>query len=76
MMNKKTQPTESVENVRDGVTIDDIAKRANVSKSTVSRVLNGTAVVNEQKQDAVRQAINELDYKPNMFARGLQVASQ
>ena len=57
--------------MRDGVTIDDIARRANVSKSTVSRVLNGTAVVNEQKRDAVRQAINELGYKPNMFAQSL-----
>ena len=71
MINRETQQLQSVETMRDGATIDDIAKRANVSKSTVSRVLNGSAVVNEQKRDAVHQAIIELDYKPNMFAQGL-----
>ena len=71
MINRETHQSQSAETVRDGVTIDDIAKRANVSKSTVSRVLNGTAVVNEQKRSAVHQAIAELDYKPNVFAQGL-----
>jgi LacI family transcriptional regulator len=56
---------------RGDVTIDDIAKRAQVSKSTVSRVLNGTAVVEKQKQEAVRRAIKDLDYRPNVFAQGL-----
>jgi LacI family transcriptional regulator len=54
-----------------GATINDIAKRANVSKSTVSRVLNSSAIVEDSKQEAVRQAIKELDYKPNVFAQGL-----
>jgi len=63
--------TKSAETVRDGVTIEDIAKRANVSKSTVSRVLNGSAVVNHQKQAAVHQAVIDLNYTPNMFAQGL-----
>ena len=71
MADRKTKQPQSVETVRDGVTIDDIAKRANVSKSTVSRVLNGSAVVNQQKQDAVHQAVIDLDYTPNMFAQGL-----
>ena len=71
MDDRKTKQPHSAETVRDGVTIEDIARRANVSKRTVSRVLNGTAVVNEQKRDAVRQAINELGYKPNMFAQSL-----
>ena len=71
MADRKTKQPQSAETVRDGVTIEDIAKRANVSKSTVSRVLNGTAVVNQQKQDAVHQAVIELDYTPNMFAQGL-----
>lgn len=53
------------------ITIHDIAERANVSKSTVSRVLNGTAAVNEEKRTAVLAAISELNYQPNMFARGL-----
>ena len=71
MGDKKPKQPHSAETVRDGVTIADIAKRANVSKSTVSRVLNGSAVVNQQKQDAVHQAVIDLDYTPNMFAQGL-----
>ena len=56
---------------RDDITIDDIAKRARVSKSTVSRVLNRSAVVHDHKRAAVEKAINELGYKPNIFAQGL-----
>ena len=41
------------------VTIQDIARTANVSKSTVSRVLNGNAPVNEAKKKAVLAAIDE-----------------
>ncbi len=52
-------------------TIDDIAKRANVSKSTVSRVLNDTTPVHEAKRVAVEAAMKELDFKPNVFARSL-----
>lgn len=71
MADRKTKQPQSAETVRDGVTIEDIAKRANVSKSTVSRVLNGSAVVNHQKQAAVHQAVIDLSYTPNMFAQGL-----
>jgi LacI family transcriptional regulator len=53
------------------VTIDDIAVRAQVSKSTVSRVLSGSAVVAPPKRAAVLEAIEELNYRPNIFARGL-----
>ena len=56
---------------RDGITIDDIAKRAHVSKSTVSRVLNSSAVVHDHKRAAVEKAIRELGFKPNIFAQGL-----
>ena len=56
---------------RDGITIDDIAKRAHVSKSTVSRVLNSSAVVHDHKRTAVEKAIHELGFKPNIFAQGL-----
>ena len=52
-------------------TIQDIARTANVSKSTVSRVLNNTTPVNEQKRADVLKAMKELNYKPNVFARGL-----
>ncbi len=53
------------------VTILDIAKAANVSKSTVSRVLNGTASVASAKKRAVLEATNRLGFKPNVVARSL-----
>jgi len=53
------------------VTIQDIADKANVSISTVSRVLNGNAPVAVAKKDAVLAAVAELNYQPNIFAQGL-----
>jgi len=53
------------------VTILDIAKKANVSPSTVSRVLRNSAGVAKKKHDAVMQAVDELGYKPNIFAQSL-----
>ena len=53
------------------ITIQDIARRAAVSISTVSRVLNGNVVVAKPKQEAVMRAVNDLGYKPNVFAKGL-----
>ena len=53
--------------------IEDVAKHANVSISTVSRVLNRRNVVNSETRERVEQAIRELDYRPNVFARGLML---
>ena len=53
------------------VTITDIAERANVSISTVSRVLNDRGIVTQEKRQAVQAAIEDLNYRPNLFARGL-----
>lgn len=53
------------------ITIQDIADSANVSKSTVSRVLNNTTPVNDKKREAVLTAVKELDFEPNSFASGL-----
>lgn len=53
------------------VTISDIADRADVSISTVSRVLRGTTPVTQSKREAVLAAVAELNYEPNLFARGL-----
>ena len=53
------------------VTIGMVALAAGVSPSTVSRVLNGTAVVNDLKKQAIDQAIAELGFVPNPIARGL-----
>lgn len=52
-------------------TLRDIADRANVSPSTVSRVLNGKKIVNHQTRELVLAAIAELDYQPNAFAQSL-----
>ncbi len=53
------------------VTIQDIAEKANVSKSTVSRVINNTTPVNERKRKAVLDAMETMNFQPNVFARGL-----
>jgi len=55
----------------DNITIADIARKAEVSASTVSRVLSGKAKVSEEKREAVHDAVAELNYQPNVFARGL-----
>lgn len=55
----------------DSVTISDIARKAEVSASTVSRVLSGTTNVSEGKRIAVLNAVADLNYQPNVFARGL-----
>lgn len=51
--------------------IREVAKIAGVSPSTVSRVMNGTAKVDEEKQQRVLAAIEETGFKPNELARAL-----
>ncbi|HET9975916.1 MAG TPA: LacI family DNA-binding transcriptional regulator [Burkholderiaceae bacterium] len=53
------------------VTLEMVAKAAGVSPSTVSRILNGSATVSAQKQQAVDSAIARLGFRPNPVARGL-----
>ena len=53
------------------VTLEQVARKAGVSPSTVSRILNGTASVTEAKRKAVEAAIAELGFRPNPVARGL-----
>ena len=53
------------------VTIERVAELAGVSPSTVSRILNGTAVVSAAKKAAVDQAVAQLGFVPNPMARGL-----
>lgn len=53
-------------------TIFDVAKSAGVSKSTVSRVLNGESGVKEETRLAVEKAIRELKYTPSYFAQGIR----
>ena len=56
---------------RKKTTIQDIAREAKVSISTVSRVLNNGAAVADDKREAVFKAVDKLGYQPNVFAQGL-----
>ena len=51
--------------------IYDVAKRAGVSISTVSRILNHSANVSDKKVAAVQEAMEYYQYEPNQFGRGL-----
>ena len=53
------------------ITIADVATRAGVSKTTVSRVLNGKGEVHSRTADRVRAVINDLGYVPSARAVGL-----
>jgi DNA-binding LacI/PurR family transcriptional regulator len=56
---------------KEATTIKDVAKKACVSISTVSRVLNTPESVREDKRKRVLKAIEELNYVPNPIARAL-----
>jgi len=53
------------------MTIYDISEKAGVSIATVSRVLNGSNNVSEKTKRKVLDVINQYEYTPNAFARGL-----
>ncbi|RKY76658.1 hypothetical protein DRQ07_09960 [candidate division KSB1 bacterium] len=53
------------------ITIADIAKKANVSKMTVSRVINGRGYVAPKTAEKIKKIIDELGYQPNLIARSL-----
>ncbi|MFD0679976.1 MULTISPECIES: LacI family DNA-binding transcriptional regulator [unclassified Paenibacillus] len=52
-------------------TIIDVANIANVSKSTVSRVISGKGYTSPETREKVMNAIQELQYKPNAVARAM-----
>lgn len=51
--------------------LQDVARLANVSTATVSRVINGSATVSDDKRQAVQRACDELGYVLNAAARTL-----
>lgn len=53
------------------ITIYDVAREANVSMATVSRVVNGNPNVKPSTRKKVLEVIERLDYRPNAVARGL-----
>jgi LacI family transcriptional regulator len=50
----------------------DVAKRAGVSRSTVSRVISGNGAVKPETRVSVEKAIEELNYTPSYFAQGIK----
>ena len=54
------------------ITIADVAKRAGVSKMTVSRVINDSGYISDETRARVEAAIKELGYIPNALARSLR----
>ncbi|WP_125705328.1 LacI family DNA-binding transcriptional regulator [Lacticaseibacillus daqingensis] len=53
------------------VTLSDVAKRANVSKMTVSRVINHPEQVTTELREIVVAAMTALNYQPNVAAKAL-----
>ena len=68
---KETKPPLMPSRADGIVTLQMVAELAKVSPSTVSRILNGTAIVSEDKKLAVAQAVEALGFVPNPVARGL-----
>ncbi|MEV6629857.1 LacI family DNA-binding transcriptional regulator [Actinoplanes sp. NPDC051470] len=56
---------------RERPTLEAVARRAGVSRATVSRVVNGSTTVAVAIRDAVNAAVQELGYVPNQAARSL-----
>jgi LacI family transcriptional regulator/LacI family repressor for deo operon, udp, cdd, tsx, nupC, and nupG len=56
---------------RHQITIIDIARELNISKSTVSRALHGHRDVNEETKNKVLELAGKLDYQPNLLATSL-----
>jgi LacI family transcriptional regulator len=53
------------------ITVNDVARAANVSKATAARVLGGYGTVSEKVHDDVIAAAKTLDYRPNELARSM-----
>ena len=55
--------------------IYDIARLSGVSIATVSRVVNDSPKVSDKTKEKVRKVMEENNYTPNVFARGLGLGS-
>lgn len=69
--------SESRSKFNDRVTIDDVAQLAGVSKTTVSRYLNGRyEVLSETTKQRIADVIEQLHYRPNRIAQGLKAQNR
>ena len=68
----RTAPTSKEKSMGKNATRNDVAKLAGVSPAVVSYVINKTKFVSEEKTQAVLDAIKELNYQPNLYARSLK----
>lgn len=57
------------------VSMKDVALKAGVSIASVSRVISGKPGVGKETEKKIREVMDELDYRPNMGARGLVMKS-
>lgn len=53
------------------LTIADVAEHLGVSKTTVSRAISGKGRISEETRNRVRMYIDQMEYKPNLIAKGL-----
>lgn len=60
---------------KDNPTMKDVARLAGVSQPTVSYVINGSASISKEVKDRVNEAIRQLNYKPNYYAKALKTNS-
>lgn len=71
LCNMEREKRENVETVEKKITIADVAEHLGVSKTTVSRAISGKGRVSEETKRRVQMYIDQMDYKPNVIAKGL-----
>jgi LacI family transcriptional regulator len=71
---KLTNPLDPEQKQR--LRIADIARITGVSAGTVDRVLHNRGRVSEEKRKKIETVINQMDYRPNVFARSLSVKKE
>ena len=59
---------------KNGITIKEIAEKADVSIGTVDRVLHERGKVSEEKEKLIKKIIKQENYRPNIFARNLKLS--
>ena len=72
-MAKSTTPHQAASVRQRGVTMNDVAKHAGVSRTAVSFVLSNreNASISEETRTRINEAVQELGYRPNAGARAL-----